>query len=459
MRDKHPIDDLFREALLRASVAPPPHLAEAILGAAQRRRRGAFWFRRRYVLGGLVLLGVAGSGLGLWLSHGRGAGDLPGTITERTATTQPVQTGATGAQSEEAQTRVPPEGEGVEQPFVAPTETPEKDQPMRSGAQSLADRSSPAGNRAVPDEPEHKAAPALADPFVFPVQPDPSTARTPVQEENEAPAQRATLDHLLPRSISPTEVSATLVSAPPTDRYVLPSGDWWVGINVGAYASHRNWSGAPSVLSDALNESEAWTSTLAIGAMGGRAWRSGFGFGFGLENERSQQAYRHVDRTTSYETVVNTQMVTLNTLVFYTNSDTVITPSESERVSAGTDKRTTWRIPVEAFWHQNFGRWFVGARCGVAGEFTRVTASASLVNDEVLGGVRSTTLEANELVRRYPFTLVGVVGADIGFSLHERWTVTASPLYMSGLFHTGDSNSVTSSPERAGARFQLCYIL
>ncbi len=156
---------------------------------------------------------------------------------------------------------------------------------------------------------------------------------------------------------------------------------------------------------------------------------------------------------------MNTQMVTLNTLVLYSSSDTVVTPTRSERVSAGTDKRTVWRIPVEAFWRVNLGRWFVGARLGVAGEFTRVSASASLVNDEVLGGVGAATLTRSELDQRYPFTVVGVAGADLGFFLHEHWTLSASPLYMKGLFHGGGGNTVTSSPERAGARFQLCYIL
>ena len=64
MRDKHPIDDLFRETLRNASAEPPPHLAEAVIGAAQQRRRAFGWFRRRYVLGGLLLL-TAGA-VGYW---------------------------------------------------------------------------------------------------------------------------------------------------------------------------------------------------------------------------------------------------------------------------------------------------------------------------------------------------------------------------------------------------------
>lgn len=480
MRDKHPIDDLFREALRNASAEPPPHLVEAVIGAAQQRRRALAWFRRRYVLGALLLLAVGAVGYWRFVD---GVGHV-----ENTGTEQPV---AHDAKPLSAEVVTPVEREEVgRSAAVLPTKTEgavaKGASTSRSGSEGRASSgdavrgnmlAASANDRAMVEQPGRApidlVQPAravltdLVTPGASPVTITPSSSpgdaisvgTLSVGLASSSTLGDATLVRLSPRFPSSEGAIALPLSAVGTNTYVLPPGDWWIGAHTAFYASHRHWSGGSAVLADALNDAEAWTSTVGLGLMGGRAWRSGFGLGMGIESERSEQAYRHVDKATSYESVVNTQMVTLNTQVYYTAADTVITPTVRERVSVGSDSRKTWRMPVEAFWHTSLGRWVLGARCGLAAEFTSVRSSSSLVDDEVDGGINTTELAPSTLNQRYPLTMVGAIGADVGFLLHERWTATASPIYMRGLFHSTGDHSVSSSPERAGVRLQLCYTL
>lgn len=480
MRDKHPIDDLFREALRNASAEPPPHLAEAVIGAAQQRRRALAWFRRRYVLGALLLLAVGG----VW--YWRFAGGVGNQENARMDQPEARDAKPRGAEA------VPPVEREKKERLVAavPAKTEGAVSKGASTSRSRTDARSSSGDAVRENVPSAKTndpargeqpGRALVDPVQLAgadvtdvVVPDASPLTiassstqsdavaidtSPVASASSSILEDATLVRLSPRFPSSEGAIAHPLSAIGTNAYVLPRGDWWIGAHTAFYASHRHWSGGSLALADALNDAEAWTSTVGLGLIGGRAWRSGVGVGMGIESERSEQAYRHVDKATSYESVVNTQMVTLNTYVYYAAADTIITPTVHERVSVGFDSRTTWRIPVEAFWRRSLGRWVVGARCGLAAEFTSVRSSASLVDDEVLGGINATELAPSALNQRYPLTMVGMVGADVGFLLHERWTATASPIYMRGLLNSTGANSLSSSPERAGVRLQLCYTL
>ncbi|HRH37046.1 MAG TPA: hypothetical protein PK760_01800, partial [Flavobacteriales bacterium] len=67
MRDKHPIDDLFREALHNASAEPPAHLAAAVLGHQRRKRRAFAWWNVRVaaIAVGVLLMGGAAYYFGL----------------------------------------------------------------------------------------------------------------------------------------------------------------------------------------------------------------------------------------------------------------------------------------------------------------------------------------------------------------------------------------------------------
>ncbi len=482
MRDKHPIDDLFRETLRNASAEPPPHLAEAVIGAAQQRRRAFGWFRRRYVLGGLLLL-TAGA-VGYWQLRARvGNGDPSfgepsiahsptpleaetptlsdakngehpvGTITTKTDAASENGGSTTRAQKQMGASYPDLTNEGLAASVVSPNVEGVKEQHGRTLVEPVEPTSEYRTDLVVPDPAITTLVPASPADGVGTYGTSSALLTSGTVLADAAPMR------LWPRFPSQQDAVGLPVAAIIHPAYVLPRGDWWIGAHSAFYASHREWSGGSGVLSDALNESEAWTSTIGLGLMGGRAWRSGFGVSSGVESERSEQAYRHVDKATSYESVVNTQMVTLNTQVYYTTVDTVITPTIRERVSAGSDTRTTWRIPVEASWRTRMGRWVLGARCGFAAEFTRARASASLINDDALGGISSAELPPTALSERYPFSMVGVLGADVGFLLHERWIATASPIYMRGLFNATSANSVSSSPERAGVRLQLCYTL
>lgn len=480
MRDKHPIDDLFREALRNTSAEPPPHLAAAVIGAAQQRRRAVAWFRRRYVLGALLLLTVGA--VGYW-RFGSWAGSVENARMEQSVARDVTPHNAevvTPMKTEKEAHSVAIVPTMTDDAVAKRASTSRSRREARASTGDAVRENMPATNtndRAggeqpglAPIDPVQPARADLTDevvpeasPFAVASNSTPvdavAVSTPPVALASSSILGDAALVRLLPRFTSGEGAIAHPLSAVGTNTYVLSRGDWWIGLHTAFYASHRHWSGGSAVLADALNDAEAWTSTVGLGLMGGRAWRSGFCVGMGIESERSEQAYRHVDKATSYESVVNTQMVTLNTQVYYTAADTVLTPTVHERVSVGSDSRTTWRIPVEAFWRASMGRWVVGARCGLAAEFTSVRSSASLIDDEVLGGINATELAPSALNQRYPLTMVGVVGADVGFLLHERWTATASPVYMRGLLNSTGDNSVSSSPERAGVRLQLCYTL
>lgn len=238
--------------------------------------------------------------------------------------------------------------------------------------------------------------------------------------------------------------------------YVLPNSEWWLAVQVGWYDVHRRWSGGSAELRDALNASEAWTSTIGAGAVIGRTWRSGWGFSVGAEHERSEQQFRYVDRTIGTAETIETMMVTLNTDVFYFNADTVVMQVVNERIAEGTDRRSVLRIPIEGHWRGSLKRWMYGLGFGLAGEFTRTTSNSILVEDAD-GHITSVAPESGDLQGRYPAVLLGSVSADVGYLLNERWALWASPAYMRSITAFNIGSDVHAEPERLGLRLRLSY--
>lgn len=238
----------------------------------------------------------------------------------------------------------------------------------------------------------------------------------------------------------------------------LSRGDSWLAIHATAYGSKNHWSGTATRLVDALNESERSRTSVSLGLMAGRQWRSGIGIAAGAEAERSEQVFRHEETLVHEQEAVVANMVTLNTIVYSMSYDTLTTRYPEPISAEGRDVRTTVRVPLEAYWQGAVRRWLIGARAGLAGEFTHVSSGVSLVQDASDGAIRSRAMEAGELASRYPVRILGTAGVDIGFVIGERMTLLATPQYQHAL-GDGPRNSICASPERIGIRFQLLHTL
>lgn len=462
MRDKNPIDDFFKEALYNASVEPPAHLAEAVIGAVRRKKRAGLWYQRRSTW--ILLCVLLGTGAAYDAYHAY------------------MKRSPRAGQSV-AETRVPSSARST----VAPSAAPGNTAPENARADEMkVDRGTAAEERSIArsapsvlrtgstktegavrhegadtthyytDDPrtgEQKASDLAKDDAAQDTESASSAARAYDNERQEEPV---TL--LMPLVHTWNKPSTSLLPARPVDHRTAGS-DLWVGINTAPYASHYLWSGGPVELNKAMNKAEAWTSTIGIGAMLGRTWRSGGELAAGVEHERSEQAYYHRATVVEQERVVETQLVVLNNTVYYSNTDTVITERPTQRVSEGRDQRTTWRVPIEGAWRTAVGRFVFGARAGVAAEFTRVVSASSLTYVERQSAISSVPLDRTSIARRYPVSAVGIVGVDLGLVLHERWMVCATPLYMHGLFSISEGGALHASPERTGIRFQIRYML
>ena len=458
MREEHPIDQHFRNALLSAEVQPPPSVWDGVKNGRRRRRGLLFWSRRRGLT--IATLFVALGAGAYWAI--RDTPDTPNMFSN-----------AHVDRNAETPNLFP---ESREEPVVKPADT--DPQPVSStGLSAVAFTNMADGTRekvvlsakartvngetTTPANPRTPFPPAGKDDVVpvlpgreealpFTTLPEPSLS-TPLLDAG-------IVSHLkpIPAHWNPSEPELTPV-AKATAVYVLPASEWWVAAQVGWYDVRRQWSGTNATLEGALNASETWTSTIGVGALVGRTWRSGFGFSAGAEHERSEQAFRYVDRWTSVDQEITTNVVTLDTQVFVSQGDTITRTTLDERIAEGMDRRSVLRVPLDAHWRSSWRRWSYGLAVGMAAEITRTSSNMILVQDGPDGRIASAQPRSAELRERYPTVFLGTISADLGYLLHERWTLWASPVYMHSLGVIGSRSEVFAEPERLGLRLRLGY--
>ena len=267
------------------------------------------------------------------------------------------------------------------------------------------------------------------------------------------------IERIRPRGSSSAALPVAQPSSAVETPYVLARGQWWITAQVGLYNVQRQWTGTPERLTDALNGSEAWHSTVALGGMVGRSWRSGIGVGVGLDMERSEQAFHHLDRQERTEEIINTHLVTLNTQVFVSSIDTTSVSIVDERWVDGLDRRQVMRASAEFFWHTGHRRFRFGPRTGLGMDFTRVRSAGSVVYNEAEGRLERSNLPSGAMNVRYPVMFLGMAGVDVDYSVHEQWSVGATPLGMFAIGPVGDRASAYSSPTRLGLRFRITHTL
>lgn len=459
MREEHPIDQRFRDALLSAEAQPPPSVWEGVKNGRRRRRGFVFWSRRRGLA--IATLFVALGAGAYWAT--REMRDVPNTFvdTHNTRHTGLKTTSSTASEKAVVEgvgtTPAPTLSSDVPTTLAKRTPGSAQENVVRgTTAKAHKDGTSRSSNPiTVPGLGEKAEGYSV----VIHTEMNPGGVSPAAEPNYSAPGPDAvTLVHLAPLSsnwLSSAPALTPVAKAPSV--YVLPSADWWVAGQVGLYDVRRQWSGANAALTDALNGSEAWTSTIAVGALVGRTWRSGFGLSTGVEHERSEQLFRYVDRWTRVDQEITTSIVTLDTQVFVSNADTITTMTLDERLAEGIDRRSVFRIPFEGHWCGSWRRWNYGLGLGVAAELTKATSSRVLVQDELDGHITSALPQGNQLRDRYPTVFLGVISADLGYLLHEHWTLWASPAYMHSLAAIGSNADVFAQPERLGLRLRLSY--
>lgn len=467
MQERHPIDDRFRRVLANAEAEPPASVWAGIAAAQDKRRRGGAWYWGRYA--GLALVSTALLGGMIHYATNDTGNDRPTDGMVNRTVTQ-AEPGASGMAREKKQV-VGEEHISAEQPGpvnlenatavvdhagVAPTaaSTARIMAKAEIGTTGTTDRSNHrnkgkrltdamGGHSVTAGEPIHAAVPS-----------GPEGAVGLALEEGRT--DREQVGHL--STVFRREIILEPMRVDRPVNYVLPRGEWWLGAQWSTYSSRSTWKGRDELLAAALDQSEGTVGTTAWGLLGGRQWRSGFGLSSGIIVDRLERTFSHVDAQSTTTEEISSYFVTLNDQVFVSNVDTIRTTTVDEEFTEGIDRRTMVRIPVLGHWTVDLRRWTLGVRAGMALELTRAEAGPGLLRVEN-GTVGAGQLNANVRSDRYPDMVLALAGIDLGYRLHERWSVQAGYAGMQGVAALSEQGPVQAYPVRHGAELRLIFHL
>lgn len=470
MQERHPIDDQFRRVLANAEAEPPASVWEGIAAAQEMRKRGAGWRWGRNA--SVALLGVCLTGV---VAYYMTAGDSSihasevGAVSENR--TQNVN--ITKERSSDAAAFLP-HGRGHADKATSGTGQLHTDRTM--DPDNSPSKMVNAGN--APDEYAHgsftgadKRTSSLSTTRQngyhsvdrsrgaehsslsnTPLFPD----AYPVFDQPDGQVQREAVD-LLSTIFRHEHIPHPARSQEPLN-YVLPRGEWWLGAQWASYTARSTWKGSDEQLAAELEQGEGNTSIICWGLLAGRQWRDGFGISTGILMDGTERSFRHVDPLSTSTEEVSSYFVTLNDQVFVSNVDTIRTITTDERVTEGMERRTMLRIPVHVHWSKDLRRWSFGVRAGMALELTRTEAGPGLqrVENDIIG---TTELDAATSADRYPDLLVALAGIDLGYRLHERWSIQAGYAGMQGVTSIATHGPVQAYPIRHGAELRLIFHL
>lgn len=460
----HPLDERFRRVLHDAEVPPPPAVWEALAHAQQARRgRRGLWGRFLALmllplLGSMVMLRGTKAQEELYADAGA----------EPSAVVTAIHTGAATAATTAAFNTTDPI---TEQASVAahtamgtqatPAPVPhaamrtEASPPSATGSTNTPGRSVSGPENPASGQAGSSIAAALADHTAQSMGDDP-TATAIVGEQAAMPWHGPGFMRPIVQGIAPPPLEERLLHAPP-QLPAMARGEWLIGMEMGSYHTRHRWQGADAKLSSAIDAMEPWRTTLAPALRIGRRWYNGWSLFTGLALERSEAAFSHTDRSITRTEEVQTWYVTLNNTVFISDIDTVVNISVEERLSRGTNVRSALRIPLEGRWQRDLGRLHLGVRAGLCLELTRTRGGHTLVRDSEQGGIRAESDGAALLARRHPPALLGMVGLEAGYLLHERWSLHAGPMMMTGIAGFGGDGEANALPMRRGFTFGILH--
>lgn len=481
MKEQHPIDGLFARSLRQAEAPPPPGAWEGIVRQRDWAHLALLRLRRKW--GWLALLLLAG-GASTYLAMSPGAGPVapagPNPGMALTAQAAPPQAdfllapGDPAAGTGTAQHATIAGTPGLHGPEAAPlpshvrpasSATVSNETPAHALLPLAADLGapSPAGARnsalaqAATEAPDQVKRPGTASAL-------PARAALSAQAVQEAEADHAAagaeprqdlalLALRLPAQ-EPLASAAPLHASTPLPRPARRA--WWVAATTAQYSETRRWRGDDHRLAKALQATEPLHRATYHGVLAGVALKGGWSLAAGLEHGAVRYGFRHLDRYREERDSVVTSVVTLNTQVVGSFTDTVSAVTEVQRTVVAVNRRSVLRVPVEAGWHRPVGRWRFGVRGGLALELSTLHGGATLVQGPQ--GTRSVDVQAAG--KRTTLLASLGLGLDAGLALNERTLLWASPTFITGLFPLSPTDgSPYVLPQRTGLRLGLTYAL
>lgn len=480
MRERHPIDDLFRRVLDDAESAPPRDVWHSV-----QRRRG--WLHRMRVradrnrpMVALVLLVLLGGGAAALSLLGPDEQVEP-TIAEHhigrsaptpnTSDTQKVATHLRGPGKDatpDAPAR-PKEGTlgaaRTTPPDAVVTSLPQQAEPVREREASPAQadihhaharqqgksRDARTASRTKdPAADEHGLNGTVPEPVARSganVEADRSIARTGRGDQEERSAVQDGPEPLNPRRIEfrPEPDSSSLLGGGGTWAYVLERGTYWLGSRWSVQGLDGGWRG-PEPLSEELDRAETWRTQFAATLCFGRRWRSGVSVATGIEYAQRTSRFLYDEGGVSTASVLidtvwsGTPSGTATIYTWEIDSALVMEPGGSRRYSS-TDRYSYIRVPLELGWHKEIRRWSLGGRLGAAISIPLNRRGSTLAYTT---SVQDGTIEAvdlrNEAVSgRFGAVLSITMAIDAGHQLSEHWSIHAGPTLARDLVETGST--------------------
>lgn len=491
MKERHPIDDLFRKGLYDSEATPPADVWQRVVAQRSWGHRLLVGLQRRWAIGlvGAALLlaplawyaASAGNGAevaqDLSVASGSagvsGTGSTPKVDAEGTAQVAAqlamanaaheapdvVPDNKTGSASggERAGARAEEPANGAEARAGSPKESPAHAEGWSSGlergsalgAGAAATSSIGANSGMANDErgASNNSASANDRSANTAINADTRVADRPIEDDYvmEDMVMLRTRLSAADRALDSMRSATKPVEAP----YVLPHGAWWMGVQFGWNEWNGGWRG-DGRLAEELNAAETWQSGWQAGFVGGRTWRSGLSVSAGIEYASLKSRFlfteERIDVSDSGMAMVLDTTWSVNAVapdssyVVYTY-DIAYVPveglGENARYNA-TNRYALLSIPLEASYQWNIGRWTLAPRVGAAFNWMVGRSGRTLVASGNDGPPRSVPLSDASAADRFGLWITGSVGVDVGYALDERTQVFVGGGYNSLLASGGE---------------------
>lgn len=503
MKERHPIDDLFRKGLYDSEATPPADVWQRVVAQRSWGHRLLVGLQRRWAIGlvGAALLlaplawYAASAGNKAEVAQERsvasgsagvsGTGSTPKADAEGTAevAAQPASANAaheapdvvpdnkTGSASggESAGARAEEPANGAEARARSAAEGPAHAGGWSSGLEggSAMGAGETTSSRAGAENEKANDEQSASDNGMF------STvgAPNPAISEEDRSANRsidddyATGDMMMLRTrlsdVGRALDSMKTATKPIEVPYVLPHGAWWMGVQFGWNEWNGGWRGEGR-LAEELNAAETWQSGWQAGFVGGRTWRSGLSLSAGIEYASLKSRFlfteERIDVSDSGMAMVLDTTWSVNAVapdssyVVYTY-DIAYVPveglGENVRYNA-TNRYALLSIPLEASCQWNLGRWTLAPRVGAAFNWMVGRSGRTLVASGNDGPPRSVPPSDAGAADRFGMWVTGSVGVDVGYALNERTQVFVGGGYNSLLASGGELR-----PALDGAQLRL----
>lgn len=487
MREKHPIDERFRQALYNREADPPEAVRAALgahLGWSTAPRAGGSWWSLA-----IVAVGLFGTGAALWAWQGAASStamngehrvaeqrieasgvptneaapvassasgnplapvDPVAGSTTNTNSAIPVQLGiiteSTSAGSGNALTESSDQAAastfGTVRTSVSVDPSKRSALAVRPNTRSAGTSFGISATSAASNSPDPDGVPPEGPP---PAEAQGSTLNGPeplaIVREDDLTSQGQDLRPVMmdPLHIAPDDLvpSGTPITKALPPNYVLPSGTWWIGPYIGVGTVRGTWKGADA---DALREAEQWRSTAQAGLLVGRDWRSGWGVSAGLGLARVRSAFHHEDATewssvVDVDTTWGTTMHTSGDILYSWQIDSLTEelPSGFVRKDA-RNLYTAIQVPVLLSWHADARRLRYGAFGGITAWVPAQRRGLTLVRSQQDIPPTTLALQDPKVNDRFSTQVHGVAGLSVGYTIIEQLSAYAEPMISAPLF-------------------------